>query len=636
MMKNFFYLIIFVFTSLFILGNHANAVPLLDNPYFIPTDENNNVAKEIPFNLVHLRYTGKNVKKDTFLNGKLVTANNEFYTNVNDTLLIKNMGLYKKEPIDLRIIFFTSKNKIEITPNGSLKIKTNYSKGDVPLIRISVYKHNTTTVYPNLYVGFSQLIASGWGGYTVGHVFSYTNLYGIYLPKELGVILSNADVVQRDSGNLLLRYGKGDSSNPETVYPIFKNTATGFVLGSYWGGDVDALGSSTFFDPEYPSPIPIPYDATLIQSNEQETTDINEIDVKYSVTQVLANYNALWQYPTDNTFKIKTNFERTSLDNFPIEVVVKLADNTVVDQKYYSNKFEKNNHEITFSTFFLTEHKGETVYIEYHQHLDGKKINLMEFYNLSEKSFIFPYSSENEWKRQGNDFKQEELTMGQTKIKFDVELNANLLNGKKVIQNKSTDDYIPLDFISDLTSNIPNDSINASFTKKVIFKNRGEQELSITLKSALSNATKEIVLNVMVVEGRLHFTDIPSGISFPSITLGGKIEDYEVNSFNEGILAVLDDRLAQSAWSLTATLTENKGTNDFRDILYFRNEEGEVYNITNRSQNVVTNKELNSDKVIINYEKNKKIGLFIRINPLFVKKGVYEGIVTWSLVDAPN
>lgn len=139
-----------------------------------------------------------------------------------------------------------------------------------------------------------------------------------------------------------------------------------------------------------------------------------------------------------------------------------------------------------------------------------------------------------------------------------------------------------------------------------------------------------------MLEGSLHFTDVPSGVSFPSVKLTGKLEDYEVSSFNQGVLAVLDERLTKSPWSLTATLTENKTNNNFGDILYFRNEEGQVYNITNESQNIVTNKKLDSTKTIIDYVKNKNIGLFVRINPLFVKKGGYNGIITWSLVDAPG
>lgn len=112
--------------------------------------------------------------------------------------------------------------------------------------------------------------------------------------------------------------------------------------------------------------------------------------------------------------------------------------------------------------------------------------------------------------------------------------------------------------------------------------------------------------------------------------------DYEVASFKDGKLAVVDERPTRSPWSLTARLTENKTSNNFGDILYFRNQEGTVYNITNRTQVVMKNRNLESANTIIDYEQNKKIGLFIRINPLFVKRGAYEGSITWSLVDAPN
>lgn len=630
-MNKKFFLMLVLFVGLFISMTSVEAAPLLSNPYIIPTNANDEVGKAIPMNLVDLKYIGKDIKKDVFLNDELV-SNLNFNVRENDTVIIKNMGVYKQEMIDVNIKFTLSAS-IKVATNGMLTINAT-NRGDyVEIIRFNVYKHDTKIVYPNLYIGYSDRIVNIWSDYILWDFFGYDNLYGLYLPKVLGPLLGNVDLTQHD-GVLDFSYGKG-GKNPEIVYPIFNNTETGFIRGTYFKATGN-LATLNMFNPDLVSPIPIPYNGAIALNNKQEVTKLAPLDVFYTVTQKLANYVAPSQYPNDQTFKIKTNFELDPSRNAPIEVVVKLENGQVADKKYYSGGFVKNSYEVTFSSDFLKKYSDTTIKIEYKQHIDDKNINLTDYYNMEEQLFIFPYSAENEWERQSESFKQEEPSVGQTKLTFPIDLGAKILNGEKVIQNKSTDDYDPLDFVSDLTSNLPGDSVSATFTKKIIFQNIGRLDIYITLKSLLSSATKDIVLYVNIIEGTLHFTEVPSELTFPTIILTGKMVDYEVSSFNKGRLSVLDDRLTSSPWSLTATLTDNKGPNNFGDILYFRNREGTVYNITNQTQNVMTNRNLEATKTIIDYEQNKQTGLFIRVNPLFVKKGAYEGIVTWSLVDAPG
>ena len=625
------FLMLVLFVGLFISMTSVEAAPLLSNPYIIPTNANDEVGKIIPANLVDLNYIGKDIKNDVFLNDELV-SNLNFNVRENDTVIIKNMGVYRQEMIDVNIKLALPAN-IKVATNGMLTITATNNGDYVEIIRINVYKHDTKTVYPNLYVGYSDGIINGWSDYAMRDFFGYDNLYGLYLPKVLGPLLKNVDLTQHD-GVLDFGYVKGNN-NQETVYPIFNNTETGFIRGRFFKA-TGYQATLRMFNPDLISPIPIPYEGAIALNNKQEVTKLAPLDVFYTVTQKLAKYVAPAQYPNDQTFKIKTNFELDPSRNAPIEVVVKLENNQVADKIYYSSGFVKNSYEVTFSSDFLKKYSGTTIKIEYKQHIDDENINLIDYYNMEEQSFIFPYSAENKWERQSESFKQEEPSVGQTKVTFPIELDAKLLNGKKVIQNKSTDDYDPLDFVSDLTSNLPGDSVSATFTKKVVFQHTGEQDIFITLKSSLSSVTKDIVLKVVVIEGTLHFTEVPSELTFPNIALTGKMIDYEVSSFNKGRLSVLDDRLTSSSWSLTATLTDNKSPNNVGDILYFRNEEGTVYNITTQTQNVMTNRNLEPTKTIIDYEQNKQTGLFIRVNPLFVKKGAYEGSVTWSLMDAPG
>ncbi|MFS7404250.1 hypothetical protein [Carnobacterium maltaromaticum] len=623
------FLVLALLMSLLFSITSVEAAPLLSNPYMVPIDANDEVGKEVPLNLVDLRYVGENPINDILLNDKLVGKLN-FKAKKNDTIIIKNMGKYKKEIIDVNIQLFED-SEITFFQDGTLWINTR-SKSSLDLtFSMNVYQHDTKIIYPDLYVGFSDIIGGGFDNYRIGDLYGTENLYGLYLPKILGTFLGSANVTQHD-GFLDMRYGKVDQNNSEAVYPIFKNAETGLLRGRYWTG----IHTVKLFNAAYPSPIPIPYDEVSTVNNEQEATNIASLDVHYIVTQKLFNYVTPSHYPTDQTFKIKTNFALDSIEGSPVEAVVKLANNQVVDKRYYSSVFSENSHEITFSTDFLKEYKGTIIKIDYKQSLDSKNSYLMDYYHMNETAFIFPYSSENKWERREQNFKQEKPSVGQTKVNFPIELGAEILNGEKVIQNKSTDDYNPLDFISALTSNLPGDSVSANFTKKVIFENEGEQNVYITLKSSLSSVTKEIIVKVSAIEGTLHFTEVPSDLLFPTITLTGKVSDYEVSSFNQGSLSVSDARLTRAPWSLTATLTENKMSNNFGDILYFRNAEGIVYNITDQTQIVMANRELGTVKKVIDYEQNKQIGLFVRINPLFVKKGPYEGNVTWSLVDAPN
>lgn len=644
MNKTFFWMLL-LFVGLFISTTNVEAVPLLSNPYIIPTDVNGELGKELPSNLVNLRYVGEDIKNDVLVNDEVV-SNPEFSLNKNDSLIVKNMGMYKGKPIDLNIKVLGS-SSITIFSNGAVTIKQSGATNLTGMIAINVYLHNTKTIYPDLYVGYSDRIASTSSGYKIGDSFGDQNLYGLYFPKDLETKIENADVTQHD-GVLDLRYGKDDTNNPETVYPIFRNTKAGFIRGQFFEDNIGSNRTITMFDPSFSSflpravprlsrAVPAPYDdVKALYTEHQAPSNIKSFDVTYTVTQKLASYTASTDYPTDQTFKIKTNFDLNPIGGSPVEAVVKLENNQEIDKKYYTGVPLKNSYEITFSTRFLQDYKGKIIKIDYKQRVDSQKVNLMDYYVHPLSSLMFRYTAENQWERGGQVFKQKIPSKDQTTVRYGIWLDAKIWNGEKVIQNKSTDDYNPLDFISNLTSNFPGDSVSATFTKKVDFQNMGEQNVYITLKGSSSLITRDIVVKVVAIEGTLHFTAIPSGLLFPTVTLTGKLTDYEVLSFNQGRLSVSDERATRSPWSLTARLTENKTSNNLGDILYFRNPEGSVYNITNRAQVVMQSKNLEPTKTIIDYTQNKQNGLFIRINPLFVKKGAYEGSVTWTLINAPN
>ncbi|MFS7404249.1 hypothetical protein [Carnobacterium maltaromaticum] len=618
---------------------------MLSNPYIIQTDENGELGKELPLNLVGLRYVGNDIKNDILVNDKVVSSL-DLSLDKNDTMIIKNMGTYKGKPIDLNIKVLDS-SSITVFSNGTVTIKQSGATKLTSMITINVYKHNTKTIYPDVYVGFSDRVASTSSGYPMVDSFGHQNLYGLYLPKELGTIVEDADVTQHD-GVLDLSYRKEDTKNPETVYPIFKNTETGFIRGGFFGDTVGSNRTLTLFDqsilslipreiPRLSRAVPAPYDdVEALYTGQLTPRDITSFDVGYTVTQKLAEYTNSSDYPTDQTFKIKTNFRLDPIGGSPVEAVVMLENNQQVATKYYSGVPLKNSYEITFSTSFLQDYSGQTIQIVYKQRVESQKVNLMNHYQKYLYSFLFHYTSENQWERGGQSFQQKVPSNNQTSVRYVIKVDAKIENGKKVIQNKSTADYNPLDFISNLTSTFPGDSVSATFTKKVDFQNTGEQNIYITLKGSLSSITKDIVVKVVAIEGTLHFTEVPSELLFPTITLTGKLTDYEVSTFKGGKLVVSDERATRSPWSLTARLTENKTSNNLGDILYFRNPEGSVYNITNRTQSVMKNKNREPTKTIIDYTRNKQKGLFIRINPLFVKKGAYEGSVTWTLINAPN
>lgn len=633
-MNKKFFLSLALFVGLFMSTNNVEAAPLLSNPYVIPTDVNGVLGKELPLNLVDLSYLGENLIEDIFLNDQLVGVLN-FNVKKDDKIIIKNMGKYNQEMLDVNITVLED-SSVTFFQNGILQIKTeSLSKGTISM---NMYKHDTKIIFPDLYVRFSDKICGAGDKYRQGDLYGYENLYGLYVSKNSGIFLGSADVTQHD-GLLDIRYGKGESSNPETVYPIFDNTETGFVRG----GTGTSKTLTMFGSFPQPSPprlsrvAPALYDESTALYTEITPIDIRSFDIRYIVTQKLVEYKDYSNYPTDKSFKIKTNFSLDPIGDSPVEAVVKIENsNQQVDKSYYSGVPLKNSYEITFTTRFLEYYKGKTVVIEYKQRVDSQKVNLMQHYNKYVYSFLFSYSSENRWERDDQYFQQKDPSRNTAAVRYSVYVNAKIGSEQKVIQNKSTDDYDPLDFISNLTSTFPGDSVSAAFTKKVIFQDTGEQNVYITLKGSLSSVTKDIVVKVVAIKGTLHFTDVPSELNFPVVGLTGKMIDYEVASFKDGKLAVVDERPTRSPWSLTARLTENKTSNNFGDILYFRNQEGAVYNITNRTQVVMKNRNLESANTIIDYEQNKKIGLFIRINPLFVKRGAYEGSITWSLVDAPN
>lgn len=99
------FLVLALLMSLLFSITSVEAAPLLSNPYMVPIDANDEVGKEVPLNLVDLRYVGENPINDILLNDKLVGKLN-FKAKKNDTIIIKNMGKYKKEIIDVNIQLF--------------------------------------------------------------------------------------------------------------------------------------------------------------------------------------------------------------------------------------------------------------------------------------------------------------------------------------------------------------------------------------------------------------------------------------------------------------------------------------------------------------------------------------------------
>ncbi|EOL46413.1 hypothetical protein [Enterococcus caccae] len=438
---------------------------------------------DLTSNVVNLNYFGKNIEDDARIQNSVPKLDQYIPFSKGQELRLKNIGIYKGKDLEIRIksldtlsVMISSREKssmlLDFQNSSSSKVK------DTPKISyFLVDQESGQVINDNINAMMPIRTTSGWRNY----------IEAMVIQKNIALIVSD----KGQEKNLLRSKYNGDYSsiaiggamvNAQVFdMSMLHRLNKEIVLGSYVD---EGFFSTSFslFDSKAKIISPQDYNKVSVRS-----TDTGSGNSSYIIEQELPEQEVTAYYPE----KLELDYSKEASDLKLSKPTVYFGNEAIAETEY--NYF---NNKVTFPKSFLQKYAGKNIQIKFKSAIDYSTKQMLSYYDKTKQKFNFPLTLKSTSTKNAVSKTEMEVTNDGI-VTFPLVLTAQGAN-KTVAVKSSTDNYNVAEFIKNLSSNFPNDTVIPTFKNKVEFKTIGNVNIPIMLKSELLGIEKEITVQAKV------------------------------------------------------------------------------------------------------------------------------------------
>lgn len=438
---------------------------------------------DLTSNVINLNYFGKNLEDDVRIQNSVPKLEQYVPFFKDQELRLKNIGTYKGKALEIRItsldtlyVMIASKETSSTLLN--IKNSTPSMVNAEPVISYSlVDQESGQVINDNVKAMLPIRTSSGWKEYIKAMVF----------PNDVDLVVTSKgqekDLLRSkiigDYSNIAIGGKESTTYDMSALHPLNKKVA----LGSYVNG---GFGSTNFslFDSQAKVISPKEYNKVSVTSTDNEFGNSS-----YIIEQEFPEQEYTAYYPE----KLELDYSKeTSYLNLSKPTIFS-GNKAIADSEY-----NFSNNKVTFPNSFLRKYARKKVEIKFSSDIDYSDKKTLSYYNKAKQTFEFPLILKSTSIKNAISKIEIEMT-NNSLVKFPLVLNAEG-NNKIVAIASSTDDYNANEFVTNLSSNFPNDTVVPTFKNKVDFKIIGDTSIPIRLTSEKLGMEKEIIVRAEVAQ----------------------------------------------------------------------------------------------------------------------------------------
>ncbi|MBO0441572.1 hypothetical protein [Candidatus Enterococcus ikei] len=469
------------------LGRLSNEYLLSSNgmAYDATTGEQINMHSDV----IQLNYIGQNIKNDVSIDSYVPKIN--VYENFSRgaTLQVKNMGVYKGQLLAIRIkslspllVKIGSERLLNITRKNEYSMRSQISPRippSTPDISYTVVDQVTgKPISDNVKTMVTIGGSTNWGDYVYAHVIQKDRPI-IALISEPGTSLFRSTI---DGENRHIARG-GVVGNDSVLFEMGVLTrldeTTEMSMYSFFPAIIPSI---QLFDSRTKIKLPRDYSSLSVTS-----VDNGSGNLEYTIEQELPNQLETAYYPE----KLELDYSKEASDLKLSKPIIFSENKTIAATEY-----NYSNNKVTFPKTFLQKYAGKNIQIKFKSAIDYSTKQMLTYYDKTKRKFNFTLSLKSTSTKNAVSKTEIEVTNNGT-VSYPLVLKAEGAN-KTVALKSSTDNYNAADFITNLSSNFPNDTVVPTFKNKVEFKTEGNVNIPFMLKSGLLGIEKEIIVQANI------------------------------------------------------------------------------------------------------------------------------------------
>ncbi|WP_071865909.1 leucine-rich repeat domain-containing protein, partial [Enterococcus haemoperoxidus] len=441
---------------------------------------------DITSNVINLNYFGQNIQDDVRLQNNVLKLDTYYRVYKDQELRVKNIGIYKGKALEMRITFLHD-DGVKIGSIGKSDCLVNFidlndSKGtfapDISYYLVDQESGELINDNVNVMVPVSSKIAY------------YEYPAALVIQKDIGLVVTDTGLEKnafrsRFNGaytNIALGGvtggGGGKRLDVSMLHPLNKKGEIGiYIRPDFYSSDFSLFN----YAPRIISPQ---------QYNKMSVTSIdNELgNLNYIIEQELPKQGFPVYYPE----KLELDYSKET-SNLKLSQPTIFSENKVIA----ASEYDFSNNKVTLPNSFLKKYAGQKIQIKFSSDIDYSDKKTLSYYDKDKQNFKFPLGLKSTSVKNSVSKTEIEVTNNGV-VKFPLVLKADGRN-KTVDIESSTDNYNEKDFITNVSTNFPNDTVITTFKNKVEFNTVGNLTIPITLESELLGIKNEIMVQVNVI-----------------------------------------------------------------------------------------------------------------------------------------
>ncbi|WP_375269654.1 leucine-rich repeat domain-containing protein [Enterococcus sp. DIV0212c] len=439
---------------------------------------------DLTSNIINLNYFGTKLEDDVRIQNSLPKLNAYISFSKGQELRLKNVGIYKGKALEIRITSLEALSVMIASRENNTALMT-FQNGSSSMVKATpeisyflVDQESGQEINDNVKVMMPIRTTTGWSTYIKAMVIPYniplivsdkgqeknllkSKFYGNYSSIAVGGATTNSQVFEMS-----------------LLHPLNKRIELGSYISEGFSNN-----SFSLFDSQSKIISPQEYNKVSVTSIDNESGNLN-----YIIEQEVPEQELTVYYPE----KLELDYSKGT-SNLRLSKPTIFSENKVIA----ANEYNFSNNKVIFPNSFLKKYAGKKVQIKFSSDIDYSDKKTLSYYDTAKQNFKFPLGLKSTSIKNSVSKTEIEVTNNAI-VKFPLVLKADG-NNKTVDIESSTNNYSENEFITNVSSNFPNDTVIATFKNKVEFNTVGNVSIPITLKSGLLGIKKEILVPAKVI-----------------------------------------------------------------------------------------------------------------------------------------